>query len=144
MKIRIKNSSVRYRITLKDLEALTKAGRIEGATEIYSLEGNSLEGRFVYGVALAPEGEKSRCAIEPGSIMVYLDEGDMSKLKDPSEEGVYLRRESQLDSGETHRFIAFVEKDRPATVCGKPDEWIYQDKPGQRPDTRPIPKGKGE
>jgi hypothetical protein len=125
MKIRIQDNSVRFRITLKELEALNQTGRIESVTEVYSPEGTAPEGRFVYAVAAADIGASSRCAIEPGSITVYLNDADRVTLNSPSEEGVYLRREHTLASGETRRFMAFVEKDRPASKCDKPEAWIY-------------------
>jgi len=103
MKIRIQDNSIRYRITLAELEALNETGRLESESEIYSTDGKTCEGRFVYGVTAVAEGEPSRCIVAPNSIFLHLDPADLARLNDPSEEGVYLRREAHLPSGELHR-----------------------------------------
>ena len=139
MKIRIQDNSVRFRITLKELEELNRAGRMVAVTEVYSEDGTALEGRFEYAVAVAPQNAPSRCAIAPGSITVYLNAADLALLNDPAQEGVYLRWERTLPSGEPRRFMAFVEKDRPAAKCDKPEAWIYESAPDGSPvSTRPI------
>lgn len=138
MKVRIQDNSVRFRITLEELEQLNASGRIEAVSELYSEDGVSCEGRFVYGVAVALDEPAGYCQMQPGSIFLYLSKRDLARLNDPAEEGVYLRREVNLKSGEAHRFIAFIEKDRPPTKCDKPEEWIYQRRPGEAPVTRPI------
>jgi hypothetical protein len=139
MKIRLQDDSVRFRITLKELEGLIHNGRIEGVTEIYSPDGTVCEGRFVYAVSISTGDLPSRCAIEPGAITLYLNAADQATLNDPSQEGVYLRRETRLRSGDIRRFMAFVEKDRPPTRCDKPEAWIYESaKDGRPASTRPI------
>ncbi len=138
MKIRIKDCAVRYRITLKELDELNSTGRLEAVTEIYSEDGAAHEGSFRYGVAIDKEASASRCAIEPGSIMFHLCADDAERLNAAGQEGVYLRRESRLPGGRIHRFMAFVEKDRPGSTCDKPEAWIYEEKAGAAPDTRQI------
>lgn len=139
MKIRIQDNSIRFRITLKELDELNRVGRIEAISEIYSPDGTAREGRFVYALGTLAGKVPSRCAIEPGGITLYLNGSDLATLNNPSEEGAYLRRETRLPSGEPHRFIAFVEKDRPATRCNKPERWIYEyATDGSPASTRPI------
>jgi hypothetical protein len=138
MKIRIQDNSIRFRITLAELETLNATGRLEQTTEILGPDGEC-EGRFVYG-ATAIEGEaESHWVIGPNAIFIHLNEADMKRLNDPSEEGVYLKREVRLPSGEVHRSMAFIEKDRPSTRCDKPEEWVYEFRAGGQPETRPIP-----
>ena len=139
MKIRIQDHSVRFRITLKELEELNRQGRIEARTEMYAADG-ACEGRFCYGVVKSDPDRPSRCEISANGIFLHLDLSDMQTLNQPSEEGVYLRREVTLPNGEMHRFIAFVEKDRPATHCDKPEAWIYETQGGENPKIRPIGK----
>lgn len=137
MKIRIQDNSIRFRITLAELEDLNRSGRLESVTEIYSADG-APEGRFAYGVTAVQEGEPSACIISPNSIFLHLNPDDLARLNDPNEEGVYLKREARLPGGDLHRSMAFIEKDRPSTKCDKPEEWVYEFRPGARPETRPI------
>ncbi len=125
MKIRIQDHSVRFRITLRELEKLETEGLIESRTEIFSKETRKCVGRFVYGIKKQEEINESTCELNPGSIWMILNRQDWEKLKDPQEEGVYLRQEVEKEDGSFHRFISFVEKDRPASKCDKPEMWIY-------------------
>ncbi len=139
MKLRIQDNSVRFRITLKELDELNACGHVEVVTECYSPDGSTREGRFVYAVRALAEDSTSYCDLRPDAITLYLNAADRATLKDPAEEGVYLRRETLLPSGDVHRFMAFIEKDRPATRCGKPEAWIYAyAKEGLPASTQPI------
>lgn len=129
---------MRYRITLKELEQLNETGRIEAVTETYSGDDAKCAGRFVYAVTADPSAAESFCDIQPGSIILHLAKDSVAELNDPTNEGFYLHRETMLPSGEVHRFMAFIEKDRPPTHCDKPEEWIYEKEPGKTPETRPI------
>jgi len=143
MKIRIQDHSVRYRISLKELDTLNRNGRIDAVTEIYAADGVTCEGRFSYAVAAAAPGTASRCAIEPGAITLYLDKTDRATLNDSDQEGVYLQREVKLASGEMRRFMAFIEKDRPSANCPAPDVWIYQGAKDAAAETQIPSLGKG-
>jgi hypothetical protein len=82
--------------------------------------------------------EESRVVLGPFSISLLLTASDLRDLCEPEHEGVYIRHETSGEEGSPHRFIAFVEKDRPSSKCDKPEEWIYDQRPGERPMTRPI------
>lgn len=125
MKIRIQDHSVRFRITVREAETLWKVGWIESSAEMFSKETKQSCGKFIYGILKIDDAAESTCEMKPGSIKIILNLEDCKTLNAPSEEGIYIRQEIELESGKIHRFIAFVEKDRPATKCGKPDEWIY-------------------
>jgi len=138
MKIRIQDNSIRFRITLKELEQLNQKGKAVAETVIRDPRTGMVEGRFQYGLTrLKPESE-SRCEISPAAIFIHLNPADLASLNDPREEGVYLRREAQMPDGSVYRFMAFVEKDRPSSKCGKPEQWIYELHPGMNYETRPI------
>lgn len=138
MKIRIQDNSIRFRITLKELEQLNQERDVVAETVIRDPRTGMVEGRFQYGLArLTPECE-SRCEIGPASIFIHLNPADLAVLNDPREEGVYLRREARMPDGSMYRFMAFVEKDRPPSKCDKPERWIYDQHPGAVYETRPI------
>lgn len=138
MKIRIQDNSVRFRISLLELEDLNQRGRIEAKTEILSADGATCEGRFLYAIEKDGRLDSSACVVLPNSIEIRLSPADLDALNDPSQEGVYLKRECVLANGETYRFMAFVEKDRPAARCDKPEQWIYDYRHGDTPEMRPI------
>lgn len=125
MKIRIQDNSVRFRISMSELETLLANGLIESRTEMVSPQTKQCVGRFIYGIKRLPGVAESACEIEPGSIWLLLNDADCEKLSDPRKEGVYLRVETEIEPGVVHRFMSFVEKDRPATHCDKPELWIY-------------------
>jgi hypothetical protein len=64
---------------------------------------------------------------------------DLAALADPKNEGAYVKCEWIEADGTLHRLLAFIEKDRPAASCAKPEAWIYEAKPGAAPITRPAP-----
>lgn len=125
MKIRIQDHSVRFRVSVREAEMLLERGEIEAVTEIRSPDTGLLEGSFVYGVRRADGAAESECRIRPGSIRLVLTRRDCERLLEPDREGVYLAREAVAEDGSAHRFLAMVEKDRPAAKCGKPEKWIY-------------------
>ncbi len=137
MKIRIKDNSVRFRITLKELEQLNAEKRVESITETYDDSGE-LSGAFRYSILAHSGDSDTSCVIQPGSIAVHLSAADVQQLNDPAREGVYLRREVKLPAGKIHRFMAFVEKDRPPVHCEKVEAWVYEEPVGEPPVTRPI------
>ncbi|MGI6454127.1 MAG: DUF7009 family protein [bacterium] len=143
MKLRIQDNSIRFRISLKELEEFNQKGQIMAETVQYHPETLEKSCIFQYGIRKS-SADPSECVIQPGSIILQLDDQDCKTLNNPSQEGVYLQKEVQLMDGTLHRFIAFVEKDRPSTKCDKPEEWIYQKEPGQRPVTLPIRKAPGD
>ncbi|MCX7964035.1 MAG: hypothetical protein N2644_06090 [Candidatus Sumerlaea chitinivorans] len=120
MKIRMQDSSVRYRITLRELELLQKQGSI--VAECLTPD----SGSWRYAVRVVPNRSASRLAIEPFAIILELTPSELEELSRPDREGVYVRREWTDAGGEVRRMIAFVEKDRPASTCDKPEMWIYE------------------
>ncbi|MFB3786994.1 MAG: hypothetical protein ACE15F_11575 [bacterium] len=138
MKIRMQDNSIRFRITLKELEQLNQEGDVVAETVIRDPRTGMVEGRFQYGLARMKTESESRCEISPAAIFIHLNPADLAVLNDPREEGVYLRREARMPDGSVYRFMAFVEKDRPPSKCDKPERWIYEQHPGSEYETRPM------
>lgn len=134
MKIRIQDNAVRYRLTLKEVEALAERRHLVATTAVIGLEGPV--GDFRYGIEIRSVGE-STLELAPFGMTFILAEKDFATLADPAQEGFYLRREWTNAAGETHRFMAFVEKDRVGATCLKPELWIYDALPDGRQETRP-------
>lgn len=142
MKIRIQDNSIRYRLTLREVEALATEGRVTRQTQVLGPDGP--DSIFSYELRHDPTLPESRVKIDGAHIIVSLCDGDRATLLTPEEEGVYIRREWIAPGGEKHRFMAFVEKDRPGSTCIKAEAWIY-DLPVNTPvETRPIPGKKGD
>lgn len=137
MKIRIQDSSIRYRLTLREVEAFAREGLLYRKTQVVGPGG--LGPWFEYSLEHDPVAEESTVLIDGPRITVKLCSGDKETLLKPEEEGVYLRREWKSPEGEVYRFMAFVEKDRPGSTCIKPEAWIYDAPPGEPVQTRPIP-----
>jgi hypothetical protein len=139
MKLRIKDNAVRFRITLKELETLRSEGALSRETHILGPAGPA--GAFRYSLVRDAEAKESRLELEANGMALRLAPADFETLAREDEEGVYIRREWATEDGSRQRFMAFVEKDRPGSVCDKPEEWVYEERLGQRPETRPIPSG---
>ena len=137
MKLRIKDNAVRFRITLKELEELRSSGCIERRTRVPGAGGEWRE--FRYAAMVDTESSESRMELGAFEMVLVLGRQDFETLCDPENEGTYVRNEWRGPDGEWHRFMAFIEKDRPGSACVKPEEWIYEEIPGRRPLTRPIP-----
>jgi hypothetical protein len=120
MKLRIQDNSFRFRITLKELEELQFERSLVRESRFQPDPLSTLR----YEVIAITKGP-STLHTQPGTIQLQLSPEDLRRLSSPEEEGVYLRREWTDSSGKAHRSMAFIEKDRPATACSKPDEWIY-------------------
>ncbi|HQH73758.1 MAG TPA: hypothetical protein PK360_16910 [bacterium] len=138
MKIRIQDNSIRFRITLKELEQLNQEGDVVAETVIRDPRTGMVEGRFQYGLVRQNAESESRCEIGPAAIFIHLNPASLAALNDPREEGIYLRREAQMPDGSVYRFLAFVEKDRPPSKCDKPERWIYEQHHGADDETRPM------
>lgn len=138
MKIRIQDSSIRFRLTLREVEDFARSGRLERITQVLG-DGGPMA-TFRYAIERAEGAAASEVLVGGNSITMRLAEGDFADLVNPASEGAYLRREWRDESGSTHRFMAFVEKDRPGSTCVKPEAWIYDAPPGGPVETRPIPK----
>jgi len=137
VKVRIQDNSVRFRLTLKEVEELGRSRRIARQTSILGAEGPA--GTFGYAIVHAPGIAESDVRLHGGSITLRLCDADLATLLRPDEEGVYLRREWIGGDGSVHRFMAFAEKDRPGSTCVKKEQWIYDAPPHGPVETRPIP-----
>lgn len=137
MKLRIKDSAVRFRITLKELDALHTSKRLEKVTWVPP-QGDEEPQVFRYALTVNEDAIESRLIIEPFSMTAELSPSDLGVLSDEKEEGVYVRHKWQAPDGSEQRFMFFVEKDRPGSTCVKPEEWVYEERLGERPITKPI------
>lgn len=143
MKLRIQDSSFRFRITLKELEELVAMGRIERHAEVPGPDGAVMG--FHYAIVQEPNAAGSCLRVEAFGVVLALAGPDLKSLCEPNREGVYIRREWVDRTGVTRRSMAFVEKDRPASVCDKPEAWIYQEgRVGEKAETRPIPASRAK
>lgn len=134
MKLRIQDSSVRFRITIKELEQLAKIGVVARETRVPASGGHTV---FLYQVRRAPDADASDLQVTPFAFTLLLSQPDFQELADPSKEGVYIRREWIDQEGKTCRFLVFIEKDRPGSTCLKQEAWIYEINPGGEPTTVP-------
>ena len=139
MKIRIQDNSIRLRMTLRELEAFESKGVVSRSMQVVNTGG--LGPRLEYRLIHDRSAPESTAEIIGYEIAVRLSTQDMQELLRPDVEGVYIRREWVSPQGESHRFMAFVEKDRPASNCVKREEWIYDAPPHGQVLTRPIPSG---
>lgn len=134
MKLRIQDSSIRFRLTLQEVEALGRDGRLERACR---LPGSP---PLTYALRRDPHAAESHVVLGPYRIELVLSEGDHAELASPEREGVYVQREWAGEAGTTERFMAFVEKDRPGSTCVKKEAWIYEGHHGREPKVVPIPR----
>ena len=152
MKIRVQDSSVRFRITLKELEVLRESGVLARETRVPAVPGGGSGGGsagaggwggavFRYEVRRDSGTPESAFLVEPFALRLILAEPDFQQLADPANEGAYIRREWADEEGQPRRFMVFIEKDRPGSTCIKQEAWIYElDYANSRAETRPIPK----
>lgn len=141
MKIRIQDNSVRFRLTLREVEELERTGFLERTTQIVGPDG--LGPRFCYAVDTRGDVAVSFVKVECTAITLCLCARDRETLLNPEEEGAYIRHEWISPEGAAHRFMAFIEKDRPGSTCVKKEAWIYDAPHGGPLETRPIPVRSG-
>ena len=122
MKIRIQDNSIRLRLTLREVEAFAAEGAIARGTQVVTPSG--LGPVFRYALEYDSGLVESKVLVDGSSISVQLCTADRDCLLNPQEEGVYIRREWISPVGKSHRFMAFVEKDRPGSTCVKKEQWI--------------------
>jgi hypothetical protein len=133
MKIRMQDNSVRFRITVKELETLAERGELVSHVQF---PGDSVP--FNYGLRLEPEATTGAIAFNGQSITASLSASELKELMDDSREGIYFRQEPTKQDDQ--RFIYFIEKDRPGSACQKPEQWIYEEIAGKPESFRPIEK----
>lgn len=142
MKLRIQDSSVRFRITLKELEVLRGKGTLAREARVpMGPAGQDGVVVFRYEVLRDAGAAESVLRVQPFLFQLVLAEADFEELADPTREGVYIRREWTGEEGEVRRFMVFIEKDRPGSTCIKQEAWVYDvDHSTQSAETRPIPE----
>ena len=90
MKLRIQDNSIRFRISLK--ERKNSIRRVRSWRKRYSIIQRHLKSCiFQYGIRKS-SADPSECVIQPGSIILQLDDQDCKTLNNPSQEGVYLQK----------------------------------------------------
>lgn len=122
MKLRIENNSIRFRISPDELARLDEESGLEAATQIFGRDGASVEGEFIYALAVDRTGGSTRCRIEPGYIMFILDPESLDTLRDAG--GYVFHRDVAAPEGGRKRFLAYVEIDRPVTRRNRPEVWL--------------------
>jgi len=127
VKLRIEDNSIRFRISPEELERLNQRSRIEAATQLFSPDGNKVEGEFIYALAVDVEGGPTRCLIEPSYIMLVLHPDALATLNVPGTEGFYFQREATTPEGDVKRFMAYVEIDKPVKKRNRPEDWLGHD-----------------
>jgi len=132
MKLRIQDNSVRFRITVKELENLGKDGHLETTCTVPG--GACLR----YGVRVDRAASSGEIRLKPFGVELILASDDYARLADPAQEGVYLECEWTDDAGKKQRCMAFIEKDRPGAACEKPEAWIYEGHHGGDSSVVPI------
>lgn len=138
MKIRIQDNSIRLRLTLREVEAFAGEGVLSRTTQVVGPQG--LGPRFEYRLEHDADAPESVVEMNALCIAVRLCSTDRAELVSNENEGVYIRREWIAPDGAVHRFMAFVEKDRPGSTCVKKEQWIYDAPPHGPVETRPIPQ----
>jgi len=133
VKLRIQDNSIRFRVTLREVEALQAEGILERACLVPGGQ------TFTYAVRAGATPGDSRIEIGPARITLVLGAADLATLCDPAQEGACLQREWTDAAGTSHRFMAMIEKDRPASTCKKIESWIYEGHQGGAPSLVPIP-----
>ena len=141
MKIRIQDNSIRLRLTLREVEQFARDGSVARRTQVVGPDG--LGPVFTYRLDWDDSLEETKVEIAGGSIAVRLCPADRDMLLREDEEGVYIRREWVAPDGTIHRFMAFVEKDRPGSTCVKQEQWVYDAPPHGAVETRSIPSKGG-
>jgi hypothetical protein len=137
MKIRIQDNSIRLRMTLREVETFAETGLITRTTQVVTP--NGLGPVFQYSLQYDATLTESEVLVDGASITVQVGPTDRDTLLQPEQEGIYIRREWISPQGTSHRFMAFVEKDRPGSTCVKKEQWIYDAPPNGPVETRPIP-----
>jgi hypothetical protein len=134
MKLRIQDSSIRFRVTLREVETLLSN---KALTRECRLPTGDV---FLYGVRIDDHAPESTVQLAGTAMTLILTAADAQSLADSSKEGVYIHREWSDQEGRSQRFMVFIEKDRPGSTCTKPEAWIYDGHSAQEPIIRPIPR----
>jgi hypothetical protein len=118
--LRLRDSSIRVRLSLEEVEALRAAGRVERETHV---PGGSAA--FRYAVAVDERAAETFVRLAPFELEVVLASADLSYIADPSRDGVSLRRAWTDREGRPRRGLIVVEKDRMGEKPSDDESWIY-------------------
>jgi len=110
MKLRIHETSVRFRIRREEAEELLRTGELRNELPFYTQTGR-LEGIFYYALKLGAEGTESACHLEPFGITQVLSRREAEQLLQGDGAGVHWVRESTTEEGASYRFESVVEID---------------------------------
>ncbi len=81
------------------------------AFETHVPQGGGEVATLRYGVQYLPDIAASDLNLFPFGMTLVLSETDYTDLANPSNEGIYVRREYAGENGKLIRFVAYIEKD---------------------------------
>jgi hypothetical protein len=120
MKLRIRDNSLRMRISPEEFAQLRETGKLQSRCCIPSPAGEVTS--LIYTVEISPDAAESSVVLEPFCIRFIITPSDFEAFSAPKNEGAYFRLEFTNPLGEKDRFTYFLEKDRPGVSCAKPEE----------------------
>lgn len=103
MKLRVKNNSVRLRLTRGEVARFNDSGRVEEAIE-FGIEPHQ---RFVYALEFGAETETTRAIFENNRITVFVPKTQAEKWTQTARIGI--ETEQTIGGGKTLRIL--IEKD---------------------------------
>lgn len=103
MKLRVKNNSVRLRLTRSEVARFNDSGRVEEAIEF----GINPHRRFIYALESGAETETMRAAIENNRITIFVPKAQADEWTQTAR--VEMEAEQEIGGGKTLRLL--IEKD---------------------------------
>ena len=103
MKLRVKNNSIRLRLTQTEVSLLVETGRVEEAIE-FGLEPDD---KFIYALEIGSEGEQIRANLENKRLTISIPKTQADQWT--SSETIGLKNEQNIGGGKTLRIL--IEKD---------------------------------
>jgi hypothetical protein len=103
MKLRVKNNSVRLRLTQAEVARLAENGRVEEAVEF----GVQSDQRFVYALEISSETEEIRAKLENNRITIFIPKPQAEGWTQSDRTG--MEAAQNIGDGKTLRLL--IEKD---------------------------------
>jgi hypothetical protein len=103
MKLRVKNNSVRLRLTQTEVARLSENGRIEEAIEF----GVQPHQRFVYALEISSKTEEIQAKLENNRIAIFIPKTQADRWTQSAQTG--METEQNIGDGKTLRLL--IEKD---------------------------------
>lgn len=103
MKLRVKNNSVRLRLTRSEVALFNDSGRVEEVIE-FGIEPHQ---RFIYAIESGAETETMRAAIENNRITILVPKAQADEWTNTARIGI--EAEQEIGDGKTLRLL--IEKD---------------------------------